>query len=169
VTRRFSGAILAASVILVGACGSSDGGTGAASGDPVTTMAFELWDGSTTTLADLVAIDGRPIVVNLWATWCTPCLEEMPDLQTMHESHGRDVRFLGINVSDSPTRSARLVTELGITYLQGRDPEGGFTVALGAVGLPVTAFIDSGGALAHVHHGRLDATDLAAAILEHLS
>jgi hypothetical protein len=33
----------------------------------------------------------------------------------------------------------------------------------------VTAFIDSGGALAHVHHGRLDATDLAAAILEHLS
>ena len=59
--------------------------------------------------------------------------------------------------------------ELGITYLQGRDPEGGFTVALGAVGLPVTAFIDSGGALDHVHHGRLDATDLAAAILEHLS
>ena len=168
-TRRLSGAILAASVILVGGCGLSDGGTGAASGAPVTMMAFELWDGSTTTLADLVAIDGRPIVVNLWATWCTPCLEEMPDLQAMHESHGPDVRFLGINVSDSPTKSARLVTELGITYLQGRDPEGGFTVALGAVGLPVTAFINSGGALAHVHHGRHDTTDLAAAILEHLS
>ncbi len=132
-------------------------------------MALELWDGSTTTLSGLVADDGRPIMVNLWATWCTPCLEEMPDLQAMHESHGRDVRFLGINVSDSPTKSARLVTELGITYLQGRDPEGGFTVALGAVGLPVTAFINSGGALAHVHHGRHDTTDLAAAILEHLS
>ena len=166
-TRRLSGAILAGSVIL-GSCSSSGGGA-APSGDTVTTMALELWDGSTTTLAGLVADDKRPIVVNLWATWCAPCLEEMPDLQAMHESHGRDVRFLGINVSDSPTKSVRRVAELGITYLQGRDPEGGFTVALGAVGLPVTTFIDSGGALAHIHHGRLDATDLAAAILKHLS
>ncbi len=166
-TRRLTATLLAGSVIL-GGCSSSGGGA-APSGDPVTTMALELWDGSTTTLSGLVADDGRPIMVNLWATWCTPCLEEMPDLQAMHESHGRDVRFLGINVSDSPTKSARRVAELGITYLQGRDPEGGFTVALGAVGLPVTAFIDSGGALAHVHHGRLDTTDLAAAILEHLS
>jgi len=135
----------------------------------VLNRSFSLWDGTETTLADLVADDGRPVVVNLWATWCTPCLEEMPDLQATHEAHDPDVRFLGINVSDSPTKSAHRVAELGITYLQGRDPESGFTVALGAVGLPVTAFIDSGGALAHVHHGRLDTTDLAAAILEHLS
>jgi len=169
VTRRLSGAILAASVILGGGCGSSDGGTGAASGDPVTTMAFELWDGSTTTLADLVAIDGRPIVVNLWATWCTPCLEEMPDLQAAHEALGDEVRFLGLNVSDSPTRAADRADELGITYLLGRDPDGGFTVALAAVGLPVTAFVDRQGALAHVHHGPLEVDDLVAAIREHLS
>ncbi|MBT5568314.1 MAG: TlpA family protein disulfide reductase [Acidimicrobiaceae bacterium] len=168
-TRRAAGAILAASLVLVGGCASSGDNAGAPHSDPVTTMAFELWDGSTTSLADLVAEDGRPVVVNMWATWCAPCLEEMPDIQEAHESLGADVRFLGINVSDSPTLSARRVTELGITYLQGRDPEGLFTVALEAVGLPVTAFIGSGGDLEHVHHGRLDTADLEAAIMEYLS
>lgn len=168
-TRRAAGAILAASLVLVGGCASSGDNAGAPHSDPATTMAFELWDGSTTSLTDLVAEDGRPVVVNLWATWCTPCLEEMPDIQEAHETLGADVRFLGINVSDSPTLSARRVTELGITYLQGRDPEGLFTVALEAVGLPVTAFIGSGGDLEHVHHGRLDTTDLEAAIMEYLS
>ena len=132
-----------------------------------------LLDGSVTPMAvdgdDLVAGDGKPMVVNLWATWCAPCLEEMPTIQAVHESLGGNVRFLGINVSDSPTRSAQLVAELGITYLQGRDPEGLFTVALGAVGLPVTAFVDSDGILAHVRHGRLDVADLEAAVLEYLS
>ncbi len=168
-TRRAAGAILAASLVLVGGCTSSGDNAGAPHSDPVTTMAFKLWDGSTTSLTDLVAEDGRPVVVNLWATWCTPCLEEMPDIQEAHESLGADVRFLGINVSDSPTLSARRVTELGITYLQGRDPEGLFTVALEAVGLPVTAFIGSGGDLEHVHHGRLDTADLEAAIMEYMS
>lgn len=168
-TRRAAGAILTASLVLVGGCASAGDNAGTPQSDPVTTMAFELWDGSTTRLTDLVAEDGRPVVVNLWATWCTPCLEEMPDIQEAHESLGADIRFLGINVSDSPTLSARRVTELGITYLQGRDPEGLFTVALEAVGLPVTAFIGSGGDLAHVHHGRLDTADLEAAIMEYLS
>ena len=168
-TRRAAGAILAASLVLVGGCASSGDNAGAPHSDPVTTMAFELWDGSTTSLTNLVAEDGRPVVVNLWATWCTPCLEEMPDIQEAHETLGADVRFLGINVSDSPTLSARRVTELGITYLQGRDPEGLFTVALEAVGLPVTAFIGSGGDLEHVHHGRLDTADLEAAIMEYMS
>ena len=41
--------------------------------------------GGTTTLTKLHAIDSRPIVFNLWATWCAPCLEEMPDLEAAHQ------------------------------------------------------------------------------------
>lgn len=117
---------------------------------------FELWNGDTATLAGLIAKDGRPLVVNLWATWCTPCLEEMPDLQAAHESVGAEVRFVGLNVSDSPTRSAQRAEELGITYLLGRDPDGTFSEALGAVGLPVTAFVEPLGQVVRVHYGPID-------------
>ena len=125
--------------------------------------------GGTTTLTKLHAIDSRPIVFNLWATWCAPCLAEMPDLEAAHQVHGDRILFVGVNISDSPTRSAEQADALGITYLRGRDPEGGFTTALGAVGLPVTGFVDRSGALAHVHHGPIDPDDLEAAIAEHLS
>ena len=125
--------------------------------------------GGTTTLTKLHATDSRPIVFNLWATWCAPCLEEMPDLEAAHQVHGGRVLFVGVNISDSPTRSAEQADALEITYLLGRDPEGGFTTALGAVGLPVTGFVDHSGALAHVHHGPIDADELKAAIAEHLS
>ena len=149
---------------------------GCAEDDPVTSedvtsMVFELWDGGTTTLDDLVD-NGGPLVVNLWATWCTPCLKEIPVLQDAHERGiwiGDDlVRFVGINVSDSPTRAAQRAEDLGITYLQGRDPDGVFSASLSTVGLPVTAFVDHRGELTGVHHGSLDADELVAAIDEHL-
>ena len=123
--------------------------------DDVLDRPFQLVEGGTTTIAELHAEDGRPIVVNLWATWCAPCLAEMPDLQAFHQQRGDEVRVLGLNITDSPTRSDARVEELGITYLLGRDPEGVFVEALGAVGLPVTAFITKQGHLALVHQGCL--------------
>lgn len=134
----------------------------------VTSMPFELWTGETTTLDDLIDSDDRPVVVNLWATWCTPCLEEMPVLQAAHERDAGQVRFVGINVSDSPTRALQRADELGITYLQGRDPDGQFSAALSTVGLPVTAFVDRRGDVTHVHYGPLDDDELAKAIDEYL-
>jgi len=108
-------------------------------------------------------------VVNLWATWCAPCLEEMPDLEAVHQDRGDEIRFIGLNISDSPTRAAQRVEEIGITYLLGRDPDGGFVAALGSVGLPATAFIDQSGELVRLHQGRLDYNGLQMAIDEHLS
>jgi len=155
--------------LLAGGVGCARGGPSVA--DDVTSMPLELWDGDTTTLADLTT--NGPLVVNLWATWCTPCLEEMPVLQEAHEDGvrvgGDVVRFIGVNVSDSPTRAAQRADELGITYLQGRDPDGAFSAALSTVGLPVTAFVDRDGHLAGVHHGSLDAGELATAIDRYLT
>lgn len=130
---------------------------------------FELVDGGNTTLSELHRQDGRPIVVNLWATWCAPCLEEMPDLEAVHRDRGDEIRFVGLNISDSPTRAAQRIEEIGITYLLGQDPDGGFVAALGAVGLPTTAFIDRSGELVRVHQGQLDYDGLQAAIDEYLS
>ena len=129
---------------------------------------FQLVDGGTTTLAELLADDDRPLVVNLWATWCAPCLAEMPILEAFHRQRGDEIRLLGLNISDSPTRAADMTDELDITYLLGSDPEGVFVAAFGAVGLPVTAFITRQGRLALVHQGQLDLERLTELVEEHL-
>jgi len=147
-------------------CGSA--GSDGSDGSDVLTRTFQLVDGGTTTLAELQADDGRPLVVNLWATWCAPCLAEMPDLEAFHRQRGDEIRVLGLNISDSPTRSAALTDELDITYLLGSDPEGVFVEAFGAVGLPVTAFIDRQGRLTLVNQGPLDLERLSALAEEHL-
>ncbi len=146
------------------ACGSDTG----VAADAASVHPFQLVDGGTTTLAELQADDDRPMVVNLWATWCAPCLAEMPDLEAFHRQRGAEIQLIGLNISDSPTRAAELTAELGITYLLGRDPEGVFVEALGAVGLPVTVFITRQGRLALVHQGPLDLERLADLVAEHL-
>ncbi len=145
-------------------CGSSADMTDAT----VLDHPFQLVDGGTTTLAELQADDDRPLVVNLWATWCAPCLAEMPDLEAFHRQRGDEIRVLGLNISDSPTRAADMTGEIGITYLLGSDPEGAFVEALGAIGLPVTGFITRQGRLALVHQGQLDLERLTELIEEHL-
>ena len=88
--------------------------------------------------------------------------------------------FIGRNTADQEARPEQVVRGLWVSLLLtvsfvavfgllGRDTEGWFTTALGAVGLPVTGFVDRSGALAHVHHGPIDPDDLEAAIAEHLS
>jgi len=145
-------AILGALLAISSACAS---GTNMVDED-VLHKEFQLVKGGTTSIAELQIVQNRPVVVNLWATWCGPCLAEMPDFQTFHQENDSQILILGINISDSPTRSDQRALQLGITYLLGRDPDGTFTKALGAVGLPVTAFVDQSGHLAHVHHGPLD-------------
>ena len=156
-----------AALLVLTASGADPAGPTAA--DDVLGRTFQLVDGGTTTLAALHAEDGRPLLLNLWATWCAPCLEEMPDIEALHRARGDDIRVVGLNISDSPTRSAKLAEEIGITYLLGRDPGGVFVAALGAVGLPVTACVSRSGELTHVHHGQLNYDGLLAAVDEYLS
>ena len=103
---------------------------------------------------------GKVVMVNIWATWCAPCLEELPMFESVHNRIGHEVTFLGVNVSDSPTRANELIADAGISYQMGRDPEGNFLVGLGIVGLPATVFIDSEGTIVDVHMGQISDEDL---------
>lgn len=109
-------------------------------------------DGSTFTLADHLAADGRPLFLNLWATWCGPCRAEMPILQAASEAHP-EVRFVGVAIEDSEGSVADFVAEIGVTYDIGLDDDNVVRDAYPTLGMPTTFLIDPDGSIAKTHIG----------------
>lgn len=89
--------------------------------------------------------DGRPTVVNLWASWCPPCVREMPMLQRTSERAGPGVAFVGIDTEDEPASAADLMAATGVRYPSYQDPQARVRTSLRAVGLPVTLVYDARG------------------------
>ncbi|MGH2722815.1 MAG: TlpA family protein disulfide reductase [Actinomycetota bacterium] len=128
-------------------------------GEPGPSSSFEMFDGSTATLADY---RGRPVVVNFWASWCPPCVAEMPEFERVHQELGDQVAFLGINTQDvppagSPEAALRLVEQTGVSYDLAWDPDGELFQAFGVFGMPSTFFVSPGGEIVGRHTGLLTA------------
>jgi thiol-disulfide isomerase/thioredoxin len=126
---------------------------------------FTTFDGTTTSLADW---RGTPVVVNLWASWCTACIDEMPAFEQVHQALDGRVAVLGVNIDDPSAEGAarELARATGVTYPLAFDPEGWFAAELGALVMPTTAFVAADGTVVEVHSGALTADDLTAAITE---
>ena len=133
-------------------------------GDPLD-IEFTDIDGSSGTLRD--RLEGEPMVVNFFASWCPPCIKEMPDFETVSQGYD-DIRFFGLAVTDRPEDAARIVEETGITYPWARDVRGDIAGAAQVVQMPTTLFISADGTVAHVQAGALDADGLRALVQEHL-
>lgn len=118
---------------------------------------------------DLSRLRG-PAVVNLWASWCKPCREELPLLARLDEQTGDRLGVVGIDVQDSdPEAAVQLAADAGVTYPQLVDPESTTRGPLRVVGLPQTIFVDAQGrmvATERVPYTSYD--DLAAAVRRHL-
>jgi cytochrome c biogenesis protein CcmG/thiol:disulfide interchange protein DsbE len=149
---RLTLVVMAAATIA--ACGG--GSSGSSGGSKATTVTFAAADGSTTSLADM---KGTPVVLNMWATWCKPCVREMPDFDSVASSVD-GVRIIGVNVADSAEDAAAFATKLGVSYEQFNDPTGELSDAFDVTGLPATAFVDASGKVVEVHAGALTAEEL---------
>ncbi|MFY0409722.1 TlpA family protein disulfide reductase [Solicola sp. PLA-1-18] len=118
----------------------------------------------------LAALRGTPTVVNLWASWCEPCRDELPVLASLHERAGDRVRVLGVDYQDAdPAAALRLAGSSGVTYPSVADPDGALRDALRVVALPQTVFVDADGSVTAVERRPYDTeADLDAAVEEHL-
>jgi len=118
----------------------------------------------------LAGLRGTPMVLNLWASWCGPCREELPVLQEFSERAGDELLVLGVDFEDpSPAAALQLLEESGVTYPQVADFDKAIDRALLRHGLPLTVLVDEQGAIARVLPIRIDSADqLAVEVAESL-
>jgi len=115
---------------------------------------------------DLVALQGKVVVVNFWASWCAPCRAESPDLERVYRAEqGKGVTFLGVNEKDRKSRAVSFTKDKGVTYPSLFDEDG--SLASGwpvAPALPFTFVLDRQGRIAARFTGGVLASDLTAAV-----
>ena len=140
---------------LIVAAQLEDGPTGAEQ-ETVTDFRFEQFDGNTFSLAEHFADDGRPVVLNFWASWCPPCRAEMPEFDEVAQAHP-EVKFIGVAVDDVESNAREFATEIGVSYLLGFDPSGKAHLTLPFVALPTTWIIDGEGVIVHKVQGIMTA------------
>ncbi len=109
--------------------------------------AARLATGDTVTLDEF---EGKTILLNVWATWCGPCVAEMPALQRLHEALGdQGLTIVAVSVDDAVDRAGVLewVTERNLTFTHLHDRSGKIERDYQTTGLPETFLIDSNGVI----------------------
>ncbi len=109
-------------------------------------------DGSRVRLADL---RGRPVVINFWATWCPPCKEELPHLQSAAAAYGPQVVFLGVDNAEPADTVGAFVRANGVSYTILTDPSAAIARLYQVNGLPTTFFVDRDGVIRDMMMGPL--------------
>ncbi|MBD3784053.1 MAG: TlpA family protein disulfide reductase, partial [Micrococcales bacterium] len=130
-------------------------------GEPVT-MQGELVDG---TAWDITATRGKVLVLNVWGSWCPPCVAEAPDLQKAWEAQQAKqapVQFMGIDTREEAARGAAFIRKAGLTYPSLSDQSGVLLLRLQgkAPTTPSTLVLDREGRIAARVNGPVDASTL---------
>jgi len=90
-------------------------------------------------------LEGTPVVVNFWGSWCPPCREEMPRFVAAHDEFGDRVQFLGVDILDSRDDADAFMEEFGMTFPSVFDVPDAIKTSLGLYGQPVTVFFRADG------------------------
>jgi cytochrome c biogenesis protein CcmG/thiol:disulfide interchange protein DsbE len=127
-------------------------------GDPAPAFVLADLDGNPVSLADL---RGRPVIVNFWASWCGPCVEEFPLLNAAAAAHeGDGLAVVGIVFRDRSEAARDFLARMGATWPAAMDPGEAVATRFGIISPPDSFFIDRGGVVVSRQIGQLSAADL---------
>ncbi len=117
-------------------------------------------DGREISLSEL-SDEGKPILLNFWASSCAPCVQEIPHLQDFYERYRDQVRIVGINWSEDPARIETFLQDKGVTYPNLIDRQGKAVVSYRITGTPTSFFLDGDGVVRGVWLGPITTESLA--------
>ena len=116
------------------------------------------WEGKERNLSEF---EGKPVVLNFWASWCGPCKMEMPDFQKAYETYGEEIHFLMVNCTDGSRETVEtakaFIEAEGYTFPVYFDTTSLGAYLYGASSIPLTYFIDEAGNLVTYGRGALTA------------
>jgi len=160
--------VFAAALVLVLASlayGATTRGSGQLQSGPAPDFTLGLFDGGEISLSDL---RGQIVVLNFWASWCTPCKEEAPMLESVWQRYaGQGVAVIGVDYKDTEPAARAFLDQFGITYPNGPDTRSRIAGAYGVQGVPETFVITQQGEIAKVFVGSPTEAQLTA-VLEDL-
>ncbi len=108
--------------------------------------------------------EGKPVVLNFWASWCGPCKSEMPEFEEAYEKYGEDINFLMVNMTDGYQETIdsakKMITDKGYTFPVYYDTDLEAARAYSVYSIPATYFIDEDGYMTAYAQGALDKATL---------
>jgi thiol-disulfide isomerase/thioredoxin len=129
-------------------------------------LAFDCLGGGTLNLG---RAPGAPTVVNLWASWCGPCRQELPLMQQLSDAAGGQVQVIGVVSKDGVDQAASFAADAGATFPSAFDGDGELMTKIGIQGLPATYLLDADGAVVYAKIGVFASYDeLRTAVADHL-
>jgi peroxiredoxin len=144
--HRFAGLIALVAVLTFASASHA-----AAIGDPAPGFALPTLSGETVSLDSL---KGKVLLLNFWASWCTPCQEELPEFQKFHQKYqDRGFSVVGINIDKKQAKAAKFVERFGLTFPVGLDPESATIREYKGRSMPISYLLDQQGVIRQVFFG----------------
>jgi thiol-disulfide isomerase/thioredoxin len=96
---------------------------------------------------------GKPLIINVWASYCPPCLSEMGSLERLQKRYGKDLNLIGISIDDYSSRAKVFLSKANTTFPHYIDHKLKLENMLGANSIPLTLLIDAQGRVLHKVRG----------------